>query len=173
MHQGEQSLILHPLQGIGTPDICFLILSVAKTQHKGFLFYISSCLCYLVAPTATTAKDFTLIAFFTPSHLFCRWKCPALLPHRAAGCLNTAWGLQSETLLFCKVQGASDVQSWKCLFKLMFPGTSRSADSTPQPLEGQISQCPSGSSGSSWCTKQELPGEAWAASMLRAHLKRT
>lgn len=118
-----------------------------------------------------TAKDFTLIAFFTPSHLFCRWKCPALPPHWAAGCLNTAWGLQSETLLFCKVQGASDVQSWKCLFKLMFPGTSRSADSTPQPLEGQISQCPSGSSGFSWCTKQELPGEAGAASVLRAHLQ--
>ena len=146
---------------VGNCDTRYLVShssSVTGTQPEHFSFSISACLCYLVAPTATMAKHFTLVAFFTSSHLFCRWRCTALPPYRGPDCLNTAWG--SKVKNSCSAEaGFRRTLKFRAANVFMhqhFPVVKAlpiALPNMPQSLEDPVSQHLAHSSGLSHCTK--------------------
>lgn len=77
---------------LGPQIFNFLLFLLLEHNLSSFPFFISACLCYSSCSYCHNMKHFTLVEFFTSSHLFCRCKCTALLLHGAAGCLSTAWG---------------------------------------------------------------------------------
>lgn len=160
--KGKEVWFLYRLR-TGTADIWLLILSL-WLEHSENAFCISVCLQYLVAPTVKRAKHFTLVAFFTSSHLLCRRKCTSLPLSWSPNGLSSCWAARWKPLVL-QGSGALRLRAANVFLNEHFQVLQGLAITLPNALvlgEPNIS-APCSFLRLSIRQNWELPGAVWAA----------